>query len=56
MSSISSEDIKREFAKSTLGIAGITIIAILITISIFAVVTIPASTFQEWNNPDKWLG
>ena len=56
MSSISSKDIKREFAKSTLGIAGITIIAILITISIIAVITIPASTFQEWNNPEKWLG
>ena len=56
MSSISGEDIKREFAKSTLGIAGITIIAILITISIIAVITIPASTFQEWNNPEKWLG
>ena len=56
MSSVSSEDIKREFAKSTLGIAGIAIIAVLITISIVAVITIPASTFQEWNNPEKWLG
>ena len=55
MSSIHSEDIKREFAKSTLGMAGITIIAILITISVIAVITIPASTFQEWNNPEKWL-
>ena len=55
MSSISSEDIKREFAKSTLGIAGISILVLLITISIIAVITIPVSTFQEWNNPEKWL-
>jgi peptide/nickel transport system permease protein len=55
MSSISSEDIKREFAKSTLGIIGISIIVVLITVSIIAVTTIPVSTFQEWNNPEKWL-
>ena len=55
MSSVSTEDIKREFAKSILGITGIVIIATLITISVIAAVTIPPSTFQEWNNPEKWL-
>ncbi len=56
MSSISSEDIKREFAKSTLGIIGISIIVVLITVSIITITVIPVSTFQEWNNPEKWLG
>ena len=55
MSSIPTEDIKREFAKSVLGMTGIAIITILIAISLIAVITIPASTFQEWNNPEKWL-
>ena len=55
MSSISAGDLKRDFAKSTLGIAGITIIIGLVTISAIAVITIPVSTFQEWNNPEKWL-
>ena len=55
MSSVSSADIKREFSKSVLGIIGILIIISLITVSIIAAITIPASTFQEWNNPEKWL-
>ena len=55
MSSVSSADIKREFSKSLLGITGILIIISLITVSIIAAITIPASTFQEWNNPEKWL-
>jgi peptide/nickel transport system permease protein len=55
MSSISTEDIKREFTRSVLGMTGIAIITSLIIISIIATVTIPASTFQEWNNPEKWL-
>jgi len=55
MSSIPTEDIKREFAKSVLGMTGIAIITVLIAISLIAVITIPASTFQEWNNPEKWL-
>ena len=55
MSRVSSADIKREFSKSVLGITGILIIISLITVSIIAAITIPASTFQEWNNPEKWL-
>ena len=47
--------IKREFKKSILGITGILIISGLIIISIIAAITIPQSTFQEWNNPEKWL-
>jgi len=38
-----------------MGIAGITILGILISISIIAIVAIPVETFQEWNNPGKWI-
>lgn len=55
MSNITPDDIKREFLKSKMGIAGILILAILITVSIIAIVTIPIETFQEWNNPGNWI-
>jgi peptide/nickel transport system permease protein len=45
MSSISSQEIKQEFLKSKMGMAGITILAILIAISIIAIITIPIETF-----------
>ena len=50
MSNNAAIDIKREFAKSVLGIIGITIIAALIIISIVTMITIPTSTFEEWNS------
>ena len=55
MSSISPQEIKQEFLKSKMGIAGITILAILVAISIIAMITIPLETFQEWNNPGHWI-
>ena len=55
MSNNAAIDIKREFAKSVLGIIGITIIVALIIISIVSLITIPTSTFEEWNNPEKWI-
>ena len=55
MNNISMSDLKREFAKSILGMIGIGIICVLIGVSVIAAITIPASTFQEWNNPEKWL-
>ena len=55
MSSLSTDDIKHEFGKSVLGITGLIIISSLIMISVITAITIPASTFQEWNNPEKWL-
>jgi len=55
MSSITPDDIKREFLKSKMGIAGITILVILIAVSIIAIITIPIETFQEWNNPGSWI-
>ena len=55
MSSISPQEIKQEFLKSKTGIAGIIILSSLIIISIIAIITIPIETFQEWNNPEKWI-
>ena len=55
MSSLSADEIRHEFGKSLLGITGIIIISSLVTVSLITVITIPASTFQEWNNPEKWL-
>jgi len=46
MSSITSQEIKQEFLKSKTGIVGITILIILITISIAAIIMIPIETFQ----------
>ena len=56
MSSVSKADIKREFAKSRLGIIGLSILGILIAVSVIAIISVPTSTFQDWNNPEKWLG
>lgn len=55
MSGITPQEIKREFFKSNLGIVGILILALLIAISILAMIIIPIETFQEWNNPEKWI-
>ena len=55
MSSITPQDIKKEFFKSKMGIAGITILTILILTSIFTMILIPIETFQEWNNPGSWI-
>ncbi|HSB49987.1 MAG TPA: ABC transporter permease [Nitrosopumilaceae archaeon] len=55
MSAISSAEIKQEFLRSKIGLAGIGILVILILISIFAAITIPVDTFKEWNNPSSWI-
>ncbi len=55
MSSVTPQEIKDEFLKSKTGIAGITILGILIATSIIAIVVIPVETFQEWNNPGNWI-
>ena len=55
MSSITPQEIKQEFLKSKIGIAGITILGILIATSIIAIIAIPVETFQEWNNPGNWI-
>jgi peptide/nickel transport system permease protein len=55
MSNITPQEIKKEFFKSKMGIAGIVILTILILTSIIAIITIPIETFQEWNNPESWI-
>ena len=55
MSSITPQEIKVEFLKSKIGIAGIAILSILIFTSVIVVVVIPVDTFKEWNNPGNWI-
>ena len=55
MSAISISEIKYEFLRSKIGLAGIGILGTLIIVSIFAVIIIPVETFQEWNNPSSWI-
>lgn len=55
MSSVTPQEIKQEFLKSKIGIAGISILVILVATSIIAIIAIPVETFQEWNNPGSWI-
>ena len=55
MSSVSTNEIKREFLKSKMGLTGVFILLGLVLVSIITISTIPVSTFQEWNNPEKWI-
>ena len=55
MSSITPQDIKREFFRSKMGITGIIILGMLIIISIITIIIFPVETFQEWNNPSSWM-
>ena len=55
MSNITPQEIKEEFIKSKMGIAGITILSILVITSVITIISIPVETFQEWNNPGNWI-
>ncbi len=55
MSNITPQEIKQEFLKSKMGMMGIIILSILITISVITIISIPIDTFQEWNNPGNWI-
>jgi len=55
LSSVSTNEIKKEFLRSKLGLTGVFILLGLILVSIITISVIPASTFQEWNNPEKWI-
>ncbi len=55
MSSVSPKEIKDEFMRSKIGIAGIGILIILVSISIVAIIVIPNETFSQWNNPGSWI-
>ncbi len=55
MSSISFSEVKHEFVRSKIGIAGIGILVVLVSISIGTAIIFPVETFQQWNNPQSWL-
>jgi len=55
MSGITPHEIKEEFLKSKMGIAGITILSILVLTSMVAILVIPVETLKEWNNPGNWI-
>lgn len=55
MNNIAPQEIKQEFLKSKMGIAGIVILLTLGIVSIIAIIAIPVETFQEWNNPSNWI-
>ena len=55
MSSFTPNEIRQEFLKSKIGLAGMSILAILIVISLTTLILIPIETFQEWNNPSNWI-
>ena len=38
-----------------MGLAGIGILVVLVSISIAAAIIIPVETFQQWNNPQSWI-
>ncbi len=56
MSSATPQEIRAEFARSRIGMAGVAILAGLAATSILAVAVIPAETLKEWNDPSSWLG
>ncbi len=53
--SLSTKEIWNEFSKSKIGLVGISILAILFFMSVFAFVTIPLDEFKTWNDPSSWL-
>jgi len=53
--SFSPKTIWKEFSRSKIGIAGITILVILFSMSVVAFVTIPLDSFKTWNDPASWL-
>ena len=55
MSSVTAQDLWREFASSRMGMAGLVILAALVLTSVLAMVLIPLETFQQWTNPNSWL-
>ena len=56
MSSVTAQEIRQEFAKSRIGIAGMAILSTLVVMSVTALIVIPIEMFEEWNDPSRWLG
>ena len=49
MSSITTDDIRQQFFKNTIGLIGIGILLALIITSLLTAILIPIETFKEWN-------
>ncbi len=53
--SVTPSETRREFLRSKMGIAGIAILGALFLVSMATLVAVPAETFEQWNNPAKWI-
>ncbi len=53
--SVTPGEIRREFARSRIGIAGVGILAVLVAVSLATLAAVPAETLEQWNNPARWL-
>ena len=53
--SLSKSQILKEFKRSKSGIAGLAILLGLFLITVYAVVSIPLTSFTQWNNPNFWI-
>jgi peptide/nickel transport system permease protein len=45
----------KEFKRSRSGIAGLAILLGLFLITVYAVISIPLTSFTQWNNPNFWI-
>lgn len=48
-------DFLNKFRRSKSGIAGVTILFLLIGMSIYAAAAVPLDSFRQWNNPNYWI-
>ncbi|MDQ3882251.1 MAG: ABC transporter permease [Thermoproteota archaeon] len=53
--SLSTSQIVKEFKRSRSGIAGLAILLGLFLITVYAVISIPLTSFTQWNNPNFWI-
>lgn len=53
--SVTPDEIRREFLRSKMGIAGIAILGILVAVSASTLAAVPVETLEQWNNPAKWI-
>ena len=48
-------DFLNKFRRSKSGIAGVTILFLLIGMSIYAAAAVPLDSFRQWINPNYWI-
>jgi peptide/nickel transport system permease protein len=51
----SKSDIIGGFRHSKLGITGVIILVLLVGISIYAITSVPLTSFRQWNSPSYWV-